>query len=101
MERRGAGCPAAGEHEAAVLSDVEQHLDEIRNSLIRQYADAYDYEEFTSDIPNVSEEATKDLDDNGIIYKDVNDDPNLESYKTENSNTYYAGDESEICMAYR
>ena len=41
------------------------------------------------------------LDDNGIIYKDVNDDPNLESYKTENSNTYYAGDESEICMAYR
>ncbi|SFG72747.1 DNA-directed RNA polymerase subunit beta [Prevotella sp. KH2C16] len=25
------------------------------------------YEEFTSDIPNVSEEATKDLDDNGII----------------------------------
>ena len=41
------------------------------------------------------------LDDNGIIYKDVNDDPNLESYKTESSNTYYAGDESEICMAYR
>ena len=41
------------------------------------------------------------LDENGIIYKDVNDDPNLESYKTENSNTYYAGDESEICMAYR
>ena len=36
-----------------------------------------------------------------IIYKDINDDPNLESYKTENSNTYYAGDESEICMAYR
>ena len=24
-------------------------------------------EEFTADIPNVSEEATKDLDDNGII----------------------------------
>ncbi len=24
-------------------------------------------EEFTSDIPNVSEEATKDLDDNGIV----------------------------------
>ena len=41
------------------------------------------------------------LDDNGIIYKDINDDPNLESYKTENSNTYYGGDESEICMAYR
>ena len=41
------------------------------------------------------------LDGNGIIYKDINDDPNLESYKTENSNTYYAGDESEICMAYR
>lgn len=39
-----------GEHEAAVLSDVEQHLDEIRNSLIEQYADEYDYEEFTSDI---------------------------------------------------
>ena len=39
-----------GEHEAALLSDVEQHLDTIRNSLIRQYADAYDYEEFTSDI---------------------------------------------------
>lgn len=39
--------------------------------------------------------------DDGIIYKDAADDPNLESYKTENSNTYYAGDESEICMAYR
>ena len=36
-----------GEHEAALLSDVEQHLDGIRNSLIEQYADAYDYEEFT------------------------------------------------------
>lgn len=39
-----------GEHEAAVLCDVERHLDEIRNSLIAQYADAYDYEELTSDI---------------------------------------------------
>ena len=26
-------------------------------------------EEVTSDIPNVSEEATKDLDDNGDVYK--------------------------------
>ena len=39
--------------------------------------------------------------DGGVIYTDAADDPNLESYKTENSNTYYAGDDSEICMAYR
>ena len=39
--------------------------------------------------------------DGGITYIDVYDDPNLGSYKNENSNTYYAGDESEICMAYR
>lgn len=39
-----------GWHEAALLCDVEQHLDEIRNSLIAQYADAYNYEELTSDI---------------------------------------------------
>lgn len=39
-----------GWHEAAVLCDVEKHLDEIRNALIAQYADAYDYEELTSDI---------------------------------------------------
>lgn len=41
------------------------------------------------------------LDGGGISYVDVADDPKLESYKTENSNTYYTGDESEICMAYR
>jgi hypothetical protein len=40
-------------------------------------------------------------DGSGIIYTDNTDIPNLESYKTVNSNTYYAGDESEICMAYR
>lgn len=40
-------------------------------------------------------------DGTGITYTDATDNPNLESYKTENSNTYYAGDESEICMAYR
>lgn len=39
-----------GEHEAFVLDNVEQHLDEIRNSIIEQYADEYDYEELTSDI---------------------------------------------------
>lgn len=39
-----------GEHEAAVLDNVEQHLDEIRNAIIEQYADEYDYEELTSDI---------------------------------------------------
>lgn len=39
-----------GEHEAAVLDNVEEHLDEIRNSLIAQYGDEYDYEELTSDI---------------------------------------------------
>ena len=38
---------------------------------------------------------------NGINYTDATDNPNLESYKTVNSNTYYTGDESEICMAYR
>ena len=37
----------------------------------------------------------------GILYTESIDDPNLESYKVKNSNTYYAGDESEICMAYR
>jgi len=41
------------------------------------------------------------LDGSGIKYTASIDDPNLGSYKTENSNTYYAGDESEICMAYR
>ena len=41
------------------------------------------------------------LDGNGIIYRDSTDNPNLESYKIKNSNTYYAGDESEICMSYR
>lgn len=40
-------------------------------------------------------------DGSGIIYKDASDNPNLGSYKNENSNTYYTGDESEICMAYR
>ncbi len=39
-----------GEHEAFVLDNVEQHLDEIRNSIIEQYANEYDYEELTSDI---------------------------------------------------
>ena len=40
-------------------------------------------------------------DGSGVIYKDASDNPNLGSYKNENSNTYYTGDESEICMAYR
>lgn len=40
-------------------------------------------------------------DGTGITYTDAADNPNLGSYKTENSNTYYAGDESEICMSYR
>ena len=40
-------------------------------------------------------------DGSGVIYKDAYDNPNLGSYKNENSNTYYTGDESEICMAYR
>lgn len=39
-----------GEHEAAQLDGVEQHLDEIRNALIAEYADEFDYEEFTTDI---------------------------------------------------
>lgn len=37
----------------------------------------------------------------GLTYTNIYDDPNLESYKTKDSNTYYPGDESEICMAYR
>lgn len=41
------------------------------------------------------------LDGSGVIYRDSTDNPNLESYKIKNSNTYYAGDESEICMSYR
>lgn len=40
-------------------------------------------------------------DGSGITYTDAADNPNLGSYKTENSNTYYTGDESEICMSYR
>lgn len=40
-------------------------------------------------------------DGTGITYTDAADNPNLGSYKTENSNTFYAGDESEICMSYR
>lgn len=37
----------------------------------------------------------------GITYADEIDNPRLESYKTKDSNTYYPGDESEICMTYR
>ena len=37
----------------------------------------------------------------GITYENESDKPNLASYKAKNSNTYYPGDESEICMTYR
>lgn len=38
---------------------------------------------------------------NSITYVDSTDIPNLESYKVKDSNTYYPGDDSEICMIYR
>lgn len=37
----------------------------------------------------------------GITYENETDKPNLGSYKTKNSNTYYPGDETDICMTYR
>ena len=39
-----------GEHEAAVLPDAEEHLEAIREALIAEYADEYDYEELAGEI---------------------------------------------------
>lgn len=39
-----------GIHEVAKLDDAEKHLEEIRNALIAQYSEEYDYEELSSDI---------------------------------------------------
>lgn len=39
-----------GVHEITALDDAEVHLNEIRNAIIAQYADEYDYEELSSDI---------------------------------------------------
>lgn len=39
-----------GVHEIVTLDDAEIHLNEIRNALIAQYGDEYDYEELSSDI---------------------------------------------------
>ena len=37
----------------------------------------------------------------GMTYEDISDDPEIGSFKTEDSNTFYPGDESELCMTYR
>ena len=39
-----------GTHEAAVLDDAEAHLEAIREALIAEYADEYDYEELAGEI---------------------------------------------------
>lgn len=39
-----------GEHEVSKLNNASQHLDEIRDALIAQYAGEYDYEELKTDI---------------------------------------------------
>lgn len=39
-----------GEHELASVTGAVEHLDEIRDALIAQYADEYDYEELDSQI---------------------------------------------------
>lgn len=56
-----------GEHEAVVLNNVEEHLDEIRNSLIEKYKDEYNYEELSSDIavPEGLTAYTKDINAQG------------------------------------
>ena len=39
-----------GEHEISKLKNGSQHLDEIREAIISQYANEYDYEELSTDI---------------------------------------------------
>lgn len=39
-----------GEHEISKLKNGSQHLDSIREAIISQYADEYDYEELSTDI---------------------------------------------------
>ena len=39
-----------GVHEISKLEKGSQHLDTIRDSIIAQYADEYDYEELSTDI---------------------------------------------------
>ena len=41
------------------------------------------------------------LGDHGIFYSNEESNPFLGSYKSENSNTYYLGDDNKLCMVYR
>ena len=60
----------SGVHEAAKLNNSTQRLDAIRESLIAQYSDEYDYEELSTDI-GITDGLTaymKDADAQGDVY---------------------------------